>query len=297
MSIRIYPHRLGSASAGVLASALSRKLQARVLRLPEDSITYRPRPRHIIINWGNSRPPLWLANVSPPSRYEDRNRRPVMLNHWSQVNAARNKINAFIRFNQCNIPHPLWTTMPSIADEWLKAKEPVVCRHTITSYGGQGIEIVWPGNILPSAPLYTKYYRRESEWRIHVMNAPGATYNKVILVQQKLRRHDCPDDAVNWQVRNHRNGWIFANQPTNFTKTLVPEGIEAAQKSVIALGLSFGAVDLLQQKNGKVYVLEVNTAPALEGLTLDTYAASFIELLNNTRYPYGGCTLFPPGGL
>ncbi len=47
--------------------------------------------------------------------------------------------------------------------------------------------------------------------------------------------------------------------------------------AVSALGLDFGAADIIQDKHGKLYVLEVNTAP---GLTSDdgvaVYANAFV---------------------
>ena len=62
--------------------------------------------------------------------------------------------------------------------------------------------------------------------------------------------------------RNYRNGFVF-----NLVKSeAVPRGaVEQASMSVLALDLDFGAVDILQSTNGGFYVLEVNTAPGVEG--------------------------------
>ncbi len=54
---------------------------------------------------------------------------------------------------------------------------------------------------------------------------------------------------------------------------------EAARSAVRALGLDFGAVDVLW-KDGSCCVLEVNTAPCLTDATSDTlarYARAFME--------------------
>jgi glutathione synthase/RimK-type ligase-like ATP-grasp enzyme len=45
--------------------------------------------------------------------------------------------------------------------------------------------------------------------------------------------------------------------------------------SALALGLDFGAVDIIQDDGGNFYVLEVNTAPGLEGQTIKSYAEGF----------------------
>jgi len=46
--------------------------------------------------------------------------------------------------------------------------------------------------------------------------------------------------------------------------------------SVMALGLDFGAVDIVYNENdNKAYVLEINTAPGLSGTTLEKYVEVF----------------------
>ena len=45
--------------------------------------------------------------------------------------------------------------------------------------------------------------------------------------------------------------------------------------TIKALKLDFGAVDIIRAKNGKLYVLEVNTAPGLEERKLQIYADYF----------------------
>jgi D-alanine-D-alanine ligase-like ATP-grasp enzyme len=49
-----------------------------------------------------------------------------------------------------------------------------------------------------------------------------------------------------------------------------------AIKAVNCLGLYFGAADVIwNDKEQRAYVLEVNTAPGLEGTTLENYANAF----------------------
>jgi len=51
-----------------------------------------------------------------------------------------------------------------------------------------------------------------------------------------------------------------------------------ALAAVSALGLDFGAVDIIYNEHeNQYYVLEVNTAPGLEGTTVEKYAEAFAK--------------------
>jgi len=112
------------------------------------------------------------------------------------------------------------------------------------------------------APLYTKYLGRRKEYRVHVWG--GA----VIKTQRKALPINRDQSQDNWQVRTHPNGWIYIRQDDEEQLSAV------AIQAVAALGLDFGAVDICTKGRGdsrQVYVLEVNTAPGLEGQTLTAY--------------------------
>ena len=53
-----------------------------------------------------------------------------------------------------------------------------------------------------------------------------------------------------------------------------------AIRATRALGLNFGAVDIIRDINNNSFVLEVNTAPGLEGLTLINYTNAIKEYLS-----------------
>ncbi len=101
---------------------------------------------------------------------------------------------------------------------------------------------------------------------------------QVIHSSRKARKKDIPDEEVNWQVRNHKNGFIFQHE--NFE--LPEECVVKAKEAVELCGLDFGAVDIIwNDKQQRAYVLEVNTAPGLEGKTLEAYAKAFKECLDD----------------
>ena len=96
----------------------------------------------------------------------------------------------------------------------------------------------------------------------------------VLHMQKKMLRNG--SEGNNFQIRNYNNGWIFGSK-----NIAVPQDVvEQALLAVEALNLDFGAVDVgWQEKSQKAFVYEVNTAPALEGTTLDLYCQQVRRLL------------------
>lgn len=115
--------------------------------------------------------------------------------------------------------------------------------------------------------FYSAYIPNRREYRIHVFDG------KVIRVQGKYL--DFPEQHTNPYVKNYAQGFRFRTPD----KKLNASRTEAAVDAVSALGLLFGAVDLLVGEDGLEYVLEINTAPKLAPLTCTQYATAIREYL------------------
>ena len=245
----IYPYKAGSKSAKALAEALG----CRRIRLTNSR--YVPRRHHAIINWGSS-----------SMRYPANG---LLLNQPTAVGLAGNKLAAFRRMGVAGVDIPRTTTGAEAAYQW---DTDVMIRRTLHGHSGQGCvyvdrsdrELLCAGN----APLYVEYIKKSAEYRFHVMAG------KVIDVQQKRVRSDSVGN--NFQIRSHANGWIFARTGID----AAPAAYKLATDAVTALGLDFGAVDIIYNSHRNEYfVLEVNTAPGLEGETVTNYANAIRELL------------------
>jgi glutathione synthase/RimK-type ligase-like ATP-grasp enzyme len=82
-----------------------------------------------------------------------------------------------------------------------------------------------------------------------------------------MRRERRPDEFDGY-IRNHSNGWIFASNDVVEPADLRPLATAACN----SLGMDFGAVDIIwNERDNKCYLLEVNSAPGLEGITLMKY--------------------------
>lgn len=209
------------------------------------------------LNYGCSTTPNWGgANVK-------------WLNSPTAVATASNKINTFKTISSI-VSTPEWTTDREIAKSWQQGGRGVVCRTILNGHSGAGIVLTESDAELPVAPLYVKYIPKEYEYRVHVFNG------KVIDVQQKRKRTNY-EGEVNTKIRNHHTGWVYCRQ-SYVAPPCIAEMEDHCIKAVKALGLNFGAVDVIySKKNNKFYILEVNTAPGMEGETLNVYAKAILE--------------------
>lgn len=250
----LYPYKMGSQSARNLGQALGAK------RIKREGSRFRGSQNKMVINWGCGSLP-------------DQVNACFVLNKPEAVVVASDKLAAFqaLFVNNCDgdnftINHPLFTTCKEQAQEWLDEDIIVVARTKLRGHSGDGIVICSRGEELVDAPLYVQYVKKTQEYRVHVV------CGEVIDQQRKARRQDAPDEEVNWQVRNHQNGFIFMREGVDLPAIALDQALHA----VHALGLDFGAVDLIyNQREDKYYVLEINTAPGLTGTTLEKYAEVF----------------------
>lgn len=246
---RILPYRQGSAGAKALAVALGGK----VLKLVGSKFV--PRQYDRIINWGNVNQGItdWL-----------------ILNRGEYIRQASNKLLFFQRMvetGNAEIIPEFWTDKTEIPDDVF----PIFCRTKLAGHSGDGIVVADTRDNLVNAPLYVRYVKKQEEYRVHVGRKNGEVV--LISVQRKARRLECPNP--NWQVRNHANGFVFVREGVSPPSAVC----EVANKALSATLLDFGAVDVIyNQKKGRAYVLEINTAPGLEGQTVTDYATFFKSL-------------------
>jgi len=176
------------------------------------------------------------------------------------------------------------------AEDWARGGA-VYVRHTLTGHSGEGIEIIKNptfGSIqrllnelnelrfydiatllssrvnergLPLAPLYTKGINNGGEYRVHVFNGEIIDYRK------KSRQYDNEATTDQREIRTLENGWVY--RTSNLRRLERVENL--ALSAIDALGLDFGAVDIIMDENRSVHVLEVNTAVGMDDVTLGNY--------------------------
>lgn len=252
----IYPYKAGSNSARNLADGLG----AKIIRLENSRFT--GSPNKVVINWGNS-------------TYNNEVGGCVVVNSPEKVAIASNKKTFFETvFGHLSIPD--FTTDKEAAHKWIIGNNKVVVREKLTGNSGEGIVLIetiqdWDNYDHTRAKLYVIYIPKKQEYRVHVIG------KEVALTQRKAvsRNHI---GEVNYQIRNHDNGFVFVK---NEEDPIPDSVIEQAKLAVELIGLDFGAVDVIYNEyRAQAFVLEVNTAPGMEGTTTDTYVENLKSYIN-----------------
>jgi hypothetical protein len=129
-------------------------------------------------------------------------------------------------------------------------------------FHSQGKDMVFIESEEDIVPMdyYIEYVPIKKERRYHVVkgNVIAASY-----------KYGGETEGKGEYCRNFKTGWRFSEYKPE------PKLATVAKKAVDALGLDFGAVDLIIGEDNKIYVLEVNTAPGLIEKRAECYAEAF----------------------
>lgn len=257
----IYAWNEASVGARGLADGLG------VRRIRHENSKFVGKPNRKVLNWGASRLPDTVSVCQ-------------VINPALAVLRASNKLTFFQTMSVEEGPRvPKWTDDPTDAVDWHNKGIEVVGRRTVNGHSGEGIVFfsdVPNINELLSFPLYTQYKKKSEEFRVHIVRG------QVIDVQKKLLR--VTDDEgnridpkeIDFRVRNLANGFVFGRNDI----TVHDDVLEQANRAFRLSGLDFGAVDVIWNDHEKqAYVLEINTAPGLQGTTLENYVTAFKQLM------------------
>lgn len=240
-----------------LRTAFAGNRDVNVVLIRSSNSQFRGRSSDIILNYGNRSAGQEIFGAAS------------VINNQVGLNQAANKRTAFSAMESAGISTVPFTTSRAVATEWANNGDVVYARTTLNGHSGEGIVVCDARNMV-DAPLYTKGITgQRREWRVHVFNG------SITHVQVKRRRNGYQDDPnYREDVRNHSTGWIYATENINPSQAVLRNAVDA----VAALGLDFGAVDVISRRD-EAWVLEVNTAP---GLQADTTMEAFVNAVTIT---------------
>lgn len=246
----LYSYKVNSQSVNNLKDKL------KIKSISIKNSRFKGRSSRTVINWGASK----FRNSEVD--------KCTVLNPSEWVNISCNKLKFFRHQNQAKEKANLleFTTDTRDVIDWLRNKEEVIGRTFLRSHSGRGIVFITEENLsdYTQCELFTKYQKKKDEYRIHIFQGD------IILEQRKTTKFETePDD---YRIRTHKGGYIYSIQDLKTPNDVLEQAILAWKNS----NLDFGAVDILWNAHyKKATVCEINTAPGLQGSTLDAYYEKF----------------------
>ncbi len=235
--------------------------------------------------------PEYVINLGTTENYEIS---AAVINNREMVRTSSNKKQARRTFAEVGVPAPrLFPRGADVAELDL----PVVGR---TSYhkGGQGF---WFCKTLgevrravqAGATHFLEFVPNTREYRVHTFIKPRALeqgerswedYASIKISEKVWQGKNKPDP--NEPQKNHEFGWTFLG-PQNRREEELDVVRHAAKQAIAALGMDFGAVDVMYRiKTKRPYVLEVNSTPSLADENADTcerYATRILKTLGKLK--------------
>lgn len=237
-----------------LGAALKEELGSRIKVLKGLRKMTKPHSRDTLIRWGTT-------------AYREKDE--LFGNVWNSASSIlrnTNKLRTFDHFRDADLDVPKIFRNKRDIDTF-----PVLGR-SIHHHGGMDIVKINGSRFLdrndfsriPNKDFYVEFIPSREEYRVHVFRG------EIVRVTRKVFRGVNRDGETvrENEIKNDVNGWGHQNVAV---ENLREEYGEAAVKAVEAIGLDFGAVDLLISRNRTPYPLEVNSCPRLNSVGIEKY--------------------------
>jgi len=196
-----------------------------------------------------------------------RTTKPSLKRQQFKYGQSVNKIEQYLWFLDNEIPALEFTTWDEVALEWLNEGHTVFGRKYLNASCGKGIVVMESPADMQLLPVYTKYKKKKREFRVHVFK------DQVVAVTEKKRRKEF-DGVRDTKIRNLANGYVFVQSVEN-----EPEGLRELALRAARVSMSdFRGVDVgYNQLKDELFVIEVNSAPGIQGTNLTKYMEAIIQ--------------------
>lgn len=198
---------------------------------------------------------VWRSNKQKPNR--------IHLLYGDQ----KGKIEQYEFFKAQGISALEFTCDRAVAKAWASDGSTVIVRTLTHSSEGKGIIVAETPEQIPVAPVYTRYKKKKKEFRVHIFK------DQVVHVLEKRRKKDY-DGSADAKIRNTANGYVFCSEGV-----VEPNGIrELALQARKVTKSDFAGVDIgYNEKLNQLFVIEVNSAPGIEGSNVDRYIEVIVK--------------------
>lgn len=181
----------------------------------------------------------------------------LVLNKATAVAKAANKLESLKIMKEAGVDVPRFSISPTDFGD-----DAVCLGRTIFHRGGTDINVLQEYHTdAIYSDYFTEYIPAVQEFRLHMFRGE--------LIGAQVKKFEGEGEEAEVPIRNHSNGYVFV--PFMHSRPH-QRRIDTAGAAIEALGLDFGAVDLLVSADDRSIVLEVNTAPGLSSdRTLEAY--------------------------
>lgn len=250
------PYNIRSRSAKALSEVLA------IRRIKPDGSEFSGNPSKVVFNWGRT------------ELTEEINKCTV----YNRQNAVARCVNKLTFFQHCHAAGdrgpriPQFTTSAAEALRWSRDRV-VVARTKLQARSGAGIVFLDSNTEeFVNAPLYTTYVKKKAEFRIHFAFGEMIGQQKKVLRETDEEGRPIDKTQIDFRIRNAENGFIFQRNDI-----VVPaDVVRQARKAYLVSRLDYGGVDVIyNESEDQAYVLEINTAPGIEGTTVEEYSNAF----------------------
>lgn len=182
----------------------------------------------------------------------------------------RDKLTQYKFFRKNRLNFPLFTESKEEAIKWMKDwKLQILCRTMLQGQEGHGIIIADTPEQVVDAKVYVEYREKNREYRVNLFEG------KVVNVREKLKKIGyVPPEHADPRIRNIVGGYVYC-----IPKRLVPDCVlETAIKAAKITDSDIVGVDVAyNSKTQQEFILEVNSAPSLEGVTVTDFANVIVD--------------------
>jgi len=182
----------------------------------------------------------------------------------------KDKLTQYQYFFENGLNFPIFTESKETACWWMKEyKRSIVCRTLLRAKSGKGIVIADAVEQLVDAPVYVSYQKKTNEFRVNLFK------DEVVCVREKrLKTGYIKPEGRDGRVRSHNNGYVFCEP----LQALPEHVIEMAKKAAKITASDIVGVDLAYHKPTDYwFLLEVNSAPGMEGKTIEQYTEVILK--------------------
>jgi len=175
----------------------------------------------------------------------------------------RDKLAQYKYFFKYELNFPPFTESKALAKDWVKKGNSVLCRVLLQGQEGHGIIIADKVNDVVDAPVYVLYKEKTIEFRVNLYK------RKYVNHREKRRKIGFEEvEGGDDRIRNIANGYVYCLPRMKIGQEIINTAIMASYVT----DSDIVGVDIGYDKNtGEHFIIEVNSAPALEGVTVDDY--------------------------